>query len=92
MSDLCSAIRDDIRKYVRLCELYGEKVHYDQYGEDCYGEHSKYLSAKRDGLEYKRVDKLNCLLCKESMVARENKICDKCFDKEQKARGSNGKS
>lgn len=51
MSDLMSAIRDDINEYIRLCQLYGEKVQYkkDAYGidtEDCYGEHADSLKKR----------------------------------------------
>lgn len=52
MSDLMSAIRDDIREYKRLCRLYGEEVQYtrDTYGiliEDCYGKHAIELQYRK---------------------------------------------
>lgn len=52
MSDLLSAIRDDINEYKRLCDLYGEQVQYsrDNYGieiADCYGEHAKSLKKRK---------------------------------------------
>ena len=53
MSDLMSAICDDIREYRRLCELYDEDVQYqdDYYGipvENCYGEHATKLKEKHN--------------------------------------------
>ena len=53
MSDIISAICDDIKNYHRLCNKYGEKVRYgsDSYGgevEDCYGEHAHRLEERED--------------------------------------------
>lgn len=52
MSDIISAIHDDIEEYVRLCKLHNEEVQYvrDAYGhmvEDCYGEHAEKLLERR---------------------------------------------
>lgn len=41
MSNILSAIRDDIDTYVALCEKLGEKVQYDHHGVDVYGEHAQ---------------------------------------------------
>jgi len=51
MSDLMSAIHDDIQEYRRLCELYDEDVQYqeDYYNipvENCYGKHATKLKEK----------------------------------------------
>ena len=51
MSDLMSAIRQDMQKYEDLCKLFGEEVQYtkDRYGVtriDCYGKHAKSLKEK----------------------------------------------
>ena len=53
MGSLMSAIADDIRWYVDLCQKHNEKVQYtkDDYGNDlpnCYGSHAKKLEAKDD--------------------------------------------
>lgn len=44
MSDICSAIDNDIEGYRRLCSKYGEEVHYSSNStEDCYGKHAEKL-------------------------------------------------
>lgn len=56
MGNLLSAVADDMRYYVRLCQKYNEEVQYtkDAYGNDlpdCYGNHAKKLEVK-DNNEY----------------------------------------
>lgn len=48
MTDIISAIADDIEEYIDLCKKFGEKVQYkrdayDNLIEDCYGEHAEKL-------------------------------------------------
>lgn len=48
MSNILSAIHDDMEEYVDLCAKYGEEVEYskDAYGNllvDCYGNHARKL-------------------------------------------------
>lgn len=52
MSDLMSAIRDDIKEYRCLCKLFDEEIKYtkDHYGiliEDCYGKHAEKLRNRK---------------------------------------------
>jgi hypothetical protein len=53
MSDILSAIQDDIDEYKGLCELYRETVEYSDGSPDCYGDHCKELLTRRD-LAHKR--------------------------------------
>lgn len=51
MSDLMSAIRDDMDEYESLCHKYGEEIQYskDAYNYrmvDCYGKHAEELKEK----------------------------------------------
>jgi hypothetical protein len=56
MSDICSAINDDTKEYVNLCEHFGEEVQYDEWfahgrvhrSPACYGAHADKLKAKRN--------------------------------------------
>lgn len=53
MSDIISAINDDMEEYESLCKRYGEKPRYspDSRGYpllDCYGKHAEALKEKRD--------------------------------------------
>lgn len=43
MSDILSAIAEDIKKYEELCERYGEEVRMKDGSPDCYGEHANEL-------------------------------------------------
>lgn len=61
MSDIMSAIADDILEYVSLCEHFGEKIVCDKQGVDPYCLHAKQLQdrahkewlARRDAEEKK---------------------------------------
>jgi len=58
MSDIISAIRDDINEYVELCEKYNvePKTSRDNWGNmliDCYGKHATKLK-ERARLEYEQ--------------------------------------
>ena len=43
MTNIFSAIRDDIKEYEELCNKYDEPVQYNYDSPDCYGEHAKEL-------------------------------------------------
>jgi hypothetical protein len=48
VSDILSAIQDDIDQYKELCALYKEEVRYtDGNSPDCYGKHSDKLLARQ---------------------------------------------
>lgn len=59
MSDSLKSMYDDVGRYVRLCERYGEKPRGDEFGIDPYCDHArnleyrsrlkKYKIRKRDG-------------------------------------------
>jgi hypothetical protein len=56
MGNLISAVADDMKFYVRLCQKYNEEVRYtkDVYGNDlpdCYGSHAKRLEAKNNTIK-----------------------------------------
>ncbi len=46
MTDLRSAIYDDINEYVALCEHYKEEVVTNKYGVDSYGKHAHKLKKR----------------------------------------------
>lgn len=46
MSDIISAIYDDINEYLHLCKKYDEKPVYGTYEADCYGKHAEELKKR----------------------------------------------
>lgn len=48
MTDIASAVNDDIKEYMALCKKYNESVLYSEDGwPDCYGEHARKLQDRR---------------------------------------------
>ena len=94
MSDICSAIHDDIKKYRRLCDKYGEQVVYDRnYVEDCYVKHADKL-IRREEKERDKIERSYCLICREEIMTESGQLCQDCVDKavKRERKGKNGKS
>lgn len=100
MSDICSAIHDDIQDYIRLCSKYGETVKYTDScrTEDCYGNHADKLRKR----ERSEVERSYCLGCRKEAMTESGQLCEGCkkilkeavesAKKEaKKQRGKNGK-
>jgi len=83
MSDICSAIHDDIQNYIRLCHKYGEKVVYsDGWVEDCYGKHAKKLEKR----EKSEIERSYCLGCREEIMTESGQLCEDCIAAIEKAK------
>jgi len=76
MTDIISAIADDMDEYVSLCEKYGHKVRRDENGNpDCYGVHAKKLERREKEGEDKKKGKDVPIETEVKLRVNEDVIC-----------------
>lgn len=79
MSDICSAIHDDIKEYVRLCAKYNENVVWSHGSEDCYGSHAKLLKEREKQEEVSQIERVYCVSCGKEIMTESGHICKACW-------------
>lgn len=76
MSDLISAVCDDMDEYVSLCEKYGHKVRYDSNDNpDCYGVHAGKLERREQDEEESKKGKKVPIETEVKLRVNEDVIC-----------------
>jgi adenylate cyclase class IV len=76
MTDIISAINDDMDEYVSLCEKYGHKVRRDENGNpDCYGVHAGKLERREKEEEDKKKGKEVPIETEVKLRVNEDVIC-----------------
>lgn len=76
MSDLISAIHDDMSEYVRLCQAFGQDIKYDSNGNpDCYSVHARKLERRAEREESKKKGKDVPLETEVKLRVNEDVIC-----------------
>jgi len=75
MSDIISAIHDDMDDYEFLCEKYGERVRMKDFEPDCYGAHAKKLEKREQKETLKKQGKKVEIEIEVKLRVNEDVVC-----------------